>query len=74
MAEKTLDLRGLKCPLPVLHTRRALSGLSADDVLIVSCSDPLAKIDIPTLVAQTGDALERAWSEAGVAVFQIRKC
>ena len=27
MAEKTFDLRGLKCPLPVLRTRKALAGM-----------------------------------------------
>jgi hypothetical protein len=26
MAEKTFDLRGLKCPLPVLRTRKALAA------------------------------------------------
>ena len=29
MAEKTLNLRGLKCPLPALRARKALTGLKA---------------------------------------------
>ena len=53
MAEKTFDLRGLKCPLPVLRTRRALASMAPGDVLIVSCTDPLAGIDIPNLLRQT---------------------
>ena len=50
MAEKTFDLRGLKCPLPVLRTRKALAGMALGDILIVACTDPLARIDIPNLL------------------------
>jgi len=73
MTEKTLDLRGLKCPLPVLRTRKALAGSEAGDILIVSCTDPLAGIDIPTLLRETGDALEDARTDARVITFRIRK-
>jgi tRNA 2-thiouridine synthesizing protein A len=73
MAEKTLNLRGLKCPLPALRTKKALSGLPADDVLIVECTDPLAAIDIPNLLRQTGDALEGTARDAEVMTFRIRK-
>jgi tRNA 2-thiouridine synthesizing protein A len=73
MAEQKLNLRGLKCPLPALRTRKALSGLPADDILIVECTDPLAAIDIPNLLRQTGDALEDTAREAEVTTFRIRK-
>ena len=73
MAEKTFDLRGLKCPLPVLRTRKALAGMRPGDVLIVSCTDPLAGIDIPALLRQTGDALEETRTEAGIVTFRILK-
>jgi tRNA 2-thiouridine synthesizing protein A len=73
MAQKTLDLRGLKCPLPVLRTRKALAGMAADDTLFVACTDPLSGIDIPALLHQTGDALEETQQEDGVLTFQIRK-
>ena len=73
MAEKTFDLCGLKCPLPVLRTRKALAGMRAGDILVVACTDPLAAIDIPALLAQTGDVLEAKHSEAGATTFRIRK-
>ena len=73
MAEKTLNLRGLKCPLPALRTRKALSGLPADDILVVECTDPLAAIDIPNLLRQTGDRLEDTSRAAEVMIFRIRK-
>ena len=73
MAEKTFDLRGLKCPLPALRTRKALVGMQPGDILIVSCTDPLAGIDIPNLLRETGDALEEARQVAKVMTFRIRK-
>ena len=68
-----LDLRGLKCPLPALRTRKALATLRSGDVATVECTDPLASIDIPHLVAQSGDLIEEQLHNEGVLVFRIRK-
>jgi tRNA 2-thiouridine synthesizing protein A len=68
-----IDLRGLKCPLPVLRTRKALAASLPGDVLRVECTDPLASIDIPNLLKQTGDTLEHTESDARVITFRIRK-
>jgi tRNA 2-thiouridine synthesizing protein A len=73
MAEKTINLRGLKCPLPALRTRKALGGMSAGDILIVECTDPLAGIDIPNLLNRTGDTLEETRKDKKVMTFRIRK-
>jgi tRNA 2-thiouridine synthesizing protein A len=73
MAQKTLDLRGLKCPLPALYTRKALAGLAPGDLLFVECTDPLAGIDIPNLVRETGDVLEGSQRNATLTAFRIRK-
>ncbi len=68
-----LDLRGLKCPLPALRTRKALRKLEPGDLLIVECTDPLAAIDIPHLLQQTGDDLERQENLEDAARFHIRR-
>jgi tRNA 2-thiouridine synthesizing protein A len=73
MMRTTLDLTGLKCPLPVLKTRRALKALSPGAVLEVLCSDPLAVIDIPNLIRQTGDKVEITENTAHRIVFMIEK-
>jgi tRNA 2-thiouridine synthesizing protein A len=73
MAETTFDLRGLKCPLPVLRTRKALAGMRSGDILIVACTDPVAGIDIPNLLRETRDILEDTRSEARLMTFRIRK-
>ena len=52
-----LDLRGLRCPLPVLKTRKALSRLEDGATLAVLADDPLAGVDIPNHLRETGDVL-----------------
>ncbi len=73
MTEKTLNLRGLKCPLPALRTKKALGTMIVGDILIVECTDPLAGVDIPNLLNQTGDTLEDSRKEKKLLTFRIRK-
>lgn len=68
-----LDLRGLNCPLPALRTGKALRGLCDGALLIVECTDPLAAIDIPHLVRETGDIIERQEATDGAIAFHIRR-
>lgn len=73
MAEKTINLRGLKCPLPALRTRKTLGTLAPGDLLTIECTDPLAAIDIPNLVRETGDKIEGHAKAEGLLTFHIRK-
>ena len=65
--ETTLDLRGLRCPLPVLRVRKALLAAAPGTIVVALSDDPLAAIDIPHFVHATGDLLleterlERCW-------------
>lgn len=73
MTATRLDLTGLKCPLPALRTAKALKALSPGDVLEVHCTDPLAAIDVPNLVRETGDKVEVAEHTEQRIVFLIEK-
>jgi tRNA 2-thiouridine synthesizing protein A len=73
MADKTMNLRGLKCPLPALRARKALTGMTSGDLLVIECTDPLTTIDIPNLINQTGDTLEDTSRADKVITFRIRK-
>jgi tRNA 2-thiouridine synthesizing protein A len=67
------DLRGLKCPLPVLKTRRKMSALPSGTMIRVETTDPLAGIDIPHFCREDGhELLEAEKTEAGHR-FLIRK-
>jgi tRNA 2-thiouridine synthesizing protein A len=68
-----MNLRGLKCPLPALRVKKKLSGLKSGEVIVAECTDPLAALDIPNLLRQTGDTLEGKTEADGVQSFRIRK-
>jgi tRNA 2-thiouridine synthesizing protein A len=68
-----LDLRGLKCPLPALRTRKALKQAVPGQRFVVECTDPLSAIDIPNLLRETGDQLEGQESAEALHVFRIRR-
>ena len=73
MGESKVSMRGLKCPLPALKTRKLLSRMVAGDVLEIECTDPLTTIDIPNLIRQTGDTIENTAKKGRVLTFRIRK-
>ena len=52
-----LDLTGLKCPLPVLRTQKALSEMTAGDAICVTTTDPMSAIDLPHFCNQHGHKL-----------------
>ncbi|MCK3780396.1 sulfurtransferase TusA family protein [Ensifer sesbaniae] len=67
------DLRGLKCPLPVLKTRKRMAALAPGALLEIETTDPLAVIDIPHFCKEDGHKLEEAASAEGGHRFLIRK-
>jgi tRNA 2-thiouridine synthesizing protein A len=73
MAVTKLDLTGLKCPLPALMTRKAMTALAIGDQLEVHCTDPMAVIDIPALIQQNGDAVTSSARSDDVMIFIIEK-
>ena len=72
-SESALDLRGLKCPLPVLKTRRHMRDLATGTLIRIETTDPLAVIDIPNLVAEMGYRLAATEREGERSVFVIEK-
>jgi tRNA 2-thiouridine synthesizing protein A len=69
-SDRTLDARGLACPLPVLKARKLMASLGAGKLLLVEATDPMAAIDIPHLCQEDGHRLIRqARSGDGDAVL-----
>jgi tRNA 2-thiouridine synthesizing protein A len=68
-----LNLRGLKCPLPALKTRKTLRTLTPGVEILVECTDPMAVIDIPHMVRETGDLLLDTKRTEDAVIFRIRR-
>ena len=74
MAEpEVYDLRGLKCPLPVLRARKRLESLQPGEKLWLETTDPLAVIDIPAFCSEVGHRLVEQRSAAGGHRFLVER-
>jgi tRNA 2-thiouridine synthesizing protein A len=70
--DDTLDLRGLKCPLPALLAKKALARLAPGVTVTVLADDPLAAVDIPHMCHSEGHAVESVASRDGTSEFCLR--
>lgn len=68
-----LDLRGLKCPYPVLKTENRLKSVPAGALLEIETTDPLSAIDIPHFCNENGHALVSQQALPDGNRFVIRK-
>lgn len=70
---KTLDLKGLACPLPIAKTAMAFRELQPGDLLEALATDPGSVPDFNAWCTNTGNQLVEQTEEAGVFRFLIRK-
>jgi TusA-related sulfurtransferase len=73
MADKTLNAIGLKCPMPVLKTKKELRGMTAGQTLEVLVDDKGALKDIPAMLGKTGDSILETKEESDKITFVIKK-
>jgi len=55
--EKTLDARGLKCPMPVVKTSQEIKSIAVGGTLLVIATDPGSIADIQAWTKSTGNEL-----------------
>jgi tRNA 2-thiouridine synthesizing protein A len=69
--DETLDLRGLKCPLPAMLAKRALAKLASGVRLTVLADDPMAVVDIPHMCHGEGHACDGVTARDGYSEFAL---
>jgi tRNA 2-thiouridine synthesizing protein A len=70
--DKTLDLKGLACPLPVLKARKALAALPKGGTLEVLSDDSGAPADFVAFAESTGNTLLEHTEEGGIHRFLLQ--
>ncbi|MGD9924533.1 MAG: sulfurtransferase TusA family protein [Pseudorhodoplanes sp.] len=73
MADKTLDTKGLNCPLPILKAKKALSELPPGSTLEVLATDPGAVADFQAFCKTTGNTLVEQSEGDGVYRFVLKR-
>lgn len=72
MADKTLDAKGLNCPLPILRAKKALKDIPPGGALEVLATDPGSVADFEAFCRTTGNQLLESSQAAGVYRFLIK--
>lgn len=66
---RTVDARGLKCPLPLVKAKLALEEAEAGETVRVLATDPEAPIDLAAFAASAG----HVFRERAAGDFEITK-
>lgn len=72
MADVTLDVKGLSCPMPVLKTKKAMRDVPKGGTLEVLATDPGSVADFEAFCGATGATLVERTEADGVYRFLIR--
>ncbi|MDH4109988.1 MAG: sulfurtransferase TusA family protein [Gammaproteobacteria bacterium] len=72
MADKTLDAKGLNCPLPILKAKKALKEVPAGGTLEILATDPGSVADFQAFCRQTGNELVEHSQDGSVYRFLIK--
>jgi len=73
MSKIVVDVTGLHCPLPVLHTRKALQKIAPGGEVEVHATDSASVRDISLYCRNNGVDLLSHREENGVYIFELRK-
>lgn len=71
--EHKLDASGLKCPMPILKAKKALSAINAGDILTVISTDSGSVKDFVAFCNQTNNTLISNTEEQESFIFVIKK-
>lgn len=70
---KTVDARGLSCPLPIVKTALAIRELVSGDLVEVLATDPGSTKDFAAWSKTTGHTLVESSVDGGVYRYLLRK-
>ena len=73
MERKQLDVRGTKCPVPIVRAKKEIDVMRAGDVLEVLATDPGSVADFKAFCRQTGHELVESSEAGGVYKFLIKR-
>lgn len=72
-SNRTLDAKGLSCPMPLLRTKKEIEKVKSGEVLEVLGTDPGSRNDIPGWCARAGHEYLGEKEDTGFFRFYIKK-
>ncbi len=70
---KTLDYKGLKCPMPIVKISQELPKIGVGDVVEVLTTDPGSLSDFPAWAKTTGQSILETKQESGLIKIYVKR-
>lgn len=70
---KTLDYKGLKCPMPIVKISQELPKAKVGDVVEVLTTDPGSLSDFPAWAKTTGNQVVETKQEPGLIKIYVKR-
>lgn len=71
--DKTMDLKGLPCPQPVIKVSKAIKEIGIGQVLEAITTDPGSLSDFPAWARTSGNTILKTEQEGGLIRFLIKR-
>jgi TusA-related sulfurtransferase len=70
---KTLDLKGLACPMPVVKVSKGIKEIEVGQVLKAVTTDPGSLTDFPAWAKTSGNEILKSEQDGGEISFYIQR-
>ena len=70
---KTLDCKGLACPMPIVRLSQEIAKVKVGEVIEMLTTDPGSLADVPSWANSTGNGVLENKQESGVIHFFVKR-
>jgi tRNA 2-thiouridine synthesizing protein A len=71
--DKTMDLKGLPCPMPVVKVSKGIKEVEVGQVIEALTTDPGSLTDFPAWARTSGNEILKTDQDGGVIKFYIKR-
>ncbi len=71
--KKTLDYKGLPCPMPIVKISQDIKSVAIDEVVEVLTTDPGSIADFPAWAKTSGNAVLETKQDAGLIHLFVKR-
>jgi tRNA 2-thiouridine synthesizing protein A len=71
--DKTMDLKGLPCPMPVVKVSKGIKEIELDQVIEALTTDPGSLTDFPAWARTSGNEILKTDQDGDVIRFYIKR-
>jgi TusA-related sulfurtransferase len=72
-ADKTMDLKGLPCPMPVVKVSKGIKELQIGEILEAETTDPGSLADFPAWARTSGNEILKTEQDGNLIRFFIKR-